>query len=227
LDNANNIKQISQPIAIASNPADLVVSGVNVSAVQEAGKATLISWSVTNQGSGDTAITRWTDQITVSSDAVLGNEDDVFLGSFVHNGLLNAGVSYAQTQQIEVPFKLEGDYHLFVTSDADKNVYEGAHEDNNTATQSIAITRQTPDLQVEQVSADSTAISGQNLKVNWTVQNSGTGRTNANYWYDNVYLSKDQTLSQDDIRLGQTYRSGALDVQGQYTGSCFRHVVFM
>jgi Ca2+-binding RTX toxin-like protein/subtilase family serine protease len=219
LDNANNIKQISQPIAVDSKPADLVVSAANFSVVPEAGKATLISWSVTNLGSGDTAVTRWTDRITVSSDEVLGNADDVVLGSFVHDGLLNAGASYSQTQQIEVPFKLEGDYHLFVTSDADKNVYEGAHEDNNTATQSIAISRQTPDLQVAQVSAAPTAISGQNLTVNWTVQNSGTGRTNTNYWYDDVYLSKDQTLSQDDIRLGQTYRSGALDAQGQYSAS--------
>jgi CARDB len=87
------------------------------------------------------------------------------------------------------------------------------------ATQSIAITRQTPDLQVSQVSADSAATSGQNLTVDWTVQNSGTGRTNANYWYDDIYLSKDQTLSQDNIRLGQTYRSGALDAQGLYTAS--------
>jgi Ca2+-binding RTX toxin-like protein/subtilase family serine protease len=219
LDNANNIRLIAQPISVDSKPADLVVSAANLSVVPEAGKATLISWSVTNQGSGDTAVTRWTDRVTVSSDAVLGNADDVVLGSFVHNGLLNSGASYTQTQQIEVPFRLEGDYHLFVTSDADKNVYEGDREDNNTATQSIAITRQTPDLQVAQVSADSAATSGQNLTVNWTVQNSGTGRTNADYWYDDVYLSKDQTLSQDDIRLGQTYRSGALDAQGQYTAS--------
>jgi hypothetical protein len=90
---------------------------------------------------------------------------------------------------------------------------------NNATTQAVAITRQTPDLQTTQLNTAATAISGQDLMVNWTVQNSGTGRTNTNYWDDDVYLSKDQTLSQDDICLGQTYRSGALEAQGQYTAS--------
>jgi subtilase family serine protease len=219
LDNVNNVKFAAQPVVIDSRPADLTVSSVNILTTLEAGKAALVSWMVTNQGSGDTAVTSWTDRVIASVDGILGNDDDVVLESFIRKGLLNAGASYTQTQQSVVPFKLEGAYNLFVITDADKKVYEASQEGNNTATQSVAITRLTPDLQTTQVNTATTAISGQNLSVNWTVQNLGTGRTNANFWYDDVYLSKDQTLSQDDIRLGQTYHSGALDTQSQYTAS--------
>jgi subtilase family serine protease len=218
LNNANNVGFAIQPTILDSRPADLIVSAMNVPTL-DAGKTVSVSWTVTNQGIGDTAVTVWTDRLVASVDGILGNNDDVILGTFIGKGLLNAGASYTQTQQIVVPLSLEGAYTLFVTTDVDKNVYEASQEANNTASQTVAISRQTPDLQISQVNTSATAISSQNLTVNWTVQNLGTVRTNSSFWYDNVYLSNDRILNKGDILLGQTYHNGALDAQGQYTAS--------
>lgn len=211
LDNSNNVRFDAVPIAVSSRPADLVVSTASAPTSAEAGKASRISWTVTNQGTGDTAVTAWTDRVFASTDAVLSS-DDVLLGAFAHTGLLNPGASYSQRQLVTIPFNLAGSYHLFVATDSDNQVYEAASEGNNSSTAlPVTVTRQTPDLLPTQVSVPTTALSGNNLTVGWTVQNSGTGRTNANYWYDDIYLSLDAVFSSDDIYLGQVYHSGTLD----------------
>jgi RHS repeat-associated protein len=219
LDNNNNAGFDATPIAIASRPADLVVSTASTPASAEAGKASLISWTVTNQGTGDTAVAAWSDRIFASSDAVLSS-DDLLLGSFTHTGVLNPGESYSQSQLVTVPFNLVGSYYLFVATDTDGKVYEATSESNNsTAALPVTVMRQTPDLQLTQVNAPTAALSGSKLSVNWTVQNLGTGQTNANYWYDEVYLSPERSISSDDIYLGRVYHAGAIDPLSQYTAS--------
>jgi hypothetical protein len=51
------------------------------------------------------------------------------------------------------------------------------------------------------------------------VANLGVGRTNSNYWYDQVYLSLDKNVSNDDINLGSVYRAGALEPSASYSAS--------
>ncbi|MCL1475465.1 CARDB domain-containing protein [Argonema antarcticum] len=218
LNNDNNNGIDGSPISITSRPADLAVTA-NIPITASAGKAIRVNWTVTNQGIGDTAVTNWIDRAIASKDAVLGNGDDVLLGTFERNGLLNPNSSYQRSELVTIPFELVGQYNLFAIADADGRVYEATNEINNSAVQIVNITRQTPDLQVTQVIAPATANSGQPFTVNWTVKNLGGGRTNTDYWYDDVYLSTDEIVSSDDIYLGRVYRSGALESSGQYTAS--------
>ncbi|MBE9039163.1 CARDB domain-containing protein, partial [aff. Roholtiella sp. LEGE 12411] len=135
------------------------------------------------------------------------------------NGLLNPGGSYSRQELVTIPFSLIGNYNLFVATDANNRVYEATNEGNNSTVQSLSITRQTPDLQVTGVSIPTTALSGQALTVDWTVKNFGTGKTNALFWYDDVYLSTDSVISGNDRLLGRVYRSGALEVSAEYSVS--------
>src|SRR5262249_37001023 len=57
---------------------------------------------------------------------------------------------------------------------------------------------------------------GASLSVTWTVQNLGTGRTNANFWYDKDYLSLDRVLTGDDVYLGAVRHTNALDPLAHY-----------
>jgi subtilase family serine protease len=219
LDNANNTRIGANAIAISSRPADLIVSTAGISGSAEAGKAVRVNWTVANQGTGDTAVENWTDKVFISTDSVL-DSNDTLLGSFSHSGLLNLGGSYSGSELVSIPFNLVGDYSLFVVTDTNGNVYEATNEGNNSSLAvPLTVARQTPDLQVTQLNLPTTAQSGGAFTVNWTVQNLGTGRTNANYWYDTVYLSLDPVISNDDITLGQVYHSGTLDPSGQYQAS--------
>ena len=232
LDNENNIAHSSNQVTISSRPADLIASIIDFPQNLEAGKSSLIAWSVTNQGTGDTAARAWTDAIYASKDGTLGNSDDILLGTFRHSdtvslidgtfksGLLNPGESYTRTETIKIPFKLADGYNLFVDTDIYNQVYEATAENNNFDVRSVNVDRQTPDLQVTAVDADFTAASGGKLNVNWTVENLGTGRTNSYSWYDSVYLSTDKVLNrQQDIFLGQIFHSGALDPLQDYQRS--------
>ncbi len=219
LDNDNNIRFHNEIIAIASRPADLVVSSFVAPETTEAGKGLLVEWTIENQGTGDTAVDNWSDRLILSTDEEIGNEDDVILQTFNHNGLLDVGDSYSRSQTVTIPFELSGNYNLFLVSDTSDRVYEAAAEDNSVLLP-ITITRETADLQITQVTAADTAQSGKSLNVNWTVKNLGTAPTNSNNWYDEVFLSPDLTLGNgNDISLGRIWRSDILEPDEEYTVS--------
>ncbi|MBI2875792.1 MAG: right-handed parallel beta-helix repeat-containing protein, partial [Candidatus Tectomicrobia bacterium] len=216
LDNANNIVVATNTIAIESRPADLGVSAASAPASGEAGGQIRVEWTVSNFGAGDTAVSSWTDRVISSTDTVLGGSDDIVLASIGRNGLLNPGESYARSELIDIPFTFVGTYQLFIVADIGNAVYEGANEGNNSPALPITITRQTPDLQVTALTAPGTAEAGMPLTFSWAVENLGSNRTNSNYWYDAVYLSRDAVISEDDRLLGSVRHSNPLDPAGAY-----------
>ncbi|MEI6445074.1 MAG: CARDB domain-containing protein, partial [Nostocales cyanobacterium ELA583] len=219
LNNDNKFSSTNQ-VQIVAQPADLVVTEVTIPTTGKAGKIIPVQWKIKNQGTGDSIVTNWSDRIVASSDSILGDADDIILANFTHTGLLGANETYTQTENIELPFNLEGDYQLFVITDSNNSVYESSNEENNSSNSfPVTIYRQTPDLQVTGINLPATAQSGQPITLSWTVENLGAGRTNSNYWYDDVYLSLDTTVGDNDIKLGSFYRAGALDPASSYTAS--------
>ncbi|NJN12705.1 MAG: hypothetical protein HC815_34015, partial [Richelia sp. RM1_1_1] len=215
----SNVGHNVNPVSIISRPADLVVTAVNASPTAEAGKTTRISWSVSNQGTGDSAAS-WNDRIIASTNNTLGDGDDIELARFSrNNGVLSAGETDSRTEDVLIPFELKGEYHLFVQTDTNNDVYEADKENNNDSTNlpltTINVNRNTPDLEVFDVSADD-GISGKPLTVSWKVKNIGEGPTNTDYWYDEVFLSTDQSISTDDTYLGAIRHSGVLGVGEEY-----------
>jgi Subtilase family/SdrD B-like domain/Cadherin-like/Putative Ig domain/CARDB/Domain of unknown function (DUF4114)/Bacterial pre-peptidase C-terminal domain len=219
LDNDNNTAFDATPVTIASQPADLIVSEVISPTSAEAGKAIRVNWTVKNQGTGNSIATSWYDQVVLSADTEIGNNDDIRLNWFTHEGLLDIGDSYNRSGLVEIPFNVVGNYNLFVVTDTNKNVYE-ATENNNFTAKPITITRQTPDLQVTEVTVNSaTGLTADKLTVNWTVQNLGAGQTNSNFWYDKVYLSADENWDINDTYLGEFRRANTLAANEQYDAS--------
>ena len=221
LDNANNVGFRASPVTIISLPADLVVTG-SAPASAEAGKSVRVDYTVSNIGVGDTIATSWVDSIYASSDANFSG-GDVLLSSFTQNGAVIAGSSYGRSQLVDIPFSFLGNYHLFVVTDRTGVVFE-SNEANNVSTPiALAVTRQVPDLQVTSVTAPPTAQAGTDMTVSWTVRNFGANRTNSNFWYDEIWLSNDGFISNDDFRLGNIRRANALDPLAEYTAtSTFR-----
>ncbi|MDB9444753.1 CARDB domain-containing protein [Anabaena sp. CS-542/02] len=220
LDNDNNITPSNNQVAIISQPADLIVTEAVIASTGEAGKAIAVQWTVQNQGTGNTIVNSWSDALIISSDDILGNQDDITLETFTHTGILTPENTYTRREIVNLSFGLAGDYQLFVVTDSSNNVYEDSNEGNNSSNPyPITISRNTPDLQVTSISLPDTFTPGQPLTISWTVENLGQGRTNSNFWYDAVYLSLDPTVSNNDIELGSFFRSGALGLQESYTAT--------
>ena len=219
LNNSNNIASSAASVMVTAQIADLQVSNLTLAEGVEAGVPTQVEWTVENKGTGRTLTDSWRDRIILSTDAVLGNADDIQLAEVARTGVLAVGDTYTQQATVEVPFETEGSYSLFVVADAAGNVQESV-EGNNSAVQAITVNRKTPDLQVVEVSSESaTKAVGESLTVNWTVKNAGSGNTNSDSWYDHVYLSTDNVLGDNDIYLGRVRRTAVLDAGKEYTAS--------
>ncbi len=199
--------------AIASTPAlaqpDLIVSSVTPPPTGVEGGIVEISWTVTNQG--DTPATgNWSDSIFLSLDQSQSPEDD-FIGAQPRLQTLEPGESYVQTQSIEIPNGVFGDWFFIIETDSGFQIGEGTNEDNNAtaASNPTSINGIFPDLIVEILEVPEAGLSGEipTGQLRWRVTNAGgTTAVPTTTWSDRLYISFDNQVG-DDLLLNQDIRS--------------------
>ena len=221
---ANNTATTNVTSGLAPYP-DLVVSNVTFSPaspiIGDPAIAT-IDWTVTNNGSGATTAGSWVDQVIASPSNNPNDSSAVTLQTFTHQGDLAVGQSYAQTQTFLLPPHFQGQYYLFVHTDAKGVVYQNGHlTDNYAEAPNLFDVTPTPyaDLVVSSVSAPVATASGQTLTVNWTVANQGIGTTNTSTWSDSIGLATDPQGQNIVTTLGAFTHTGSLAPGGSYTRS--------
>jgi subtilase family serine protease len=214
-NNANNMGTGSQAIAISNSLPDLVVQTASSQSDPVGGQTVSVDWTVANQGTVAVNNPSWGDAVYFSNDAILSN-DDVRLATAPMTGPLAIGATYNRHAQATLPVVPPGNYFLIIQADYLGNVFEGQHEDNNL--RAIALTIQVPaiDLTVTTVDAPSTAFSGQDMTVNWTVLNNGSNPTIGSHWIDEVVLSLDQIDDPSDRVVGSKEHNGVLNSQTSY-----------
>ena len=218
---ANNYSQ-AKPITITSSPGDLRVTAVSNSVSGVAGQPTVISWTVANQGTGTTLNTIWNDEVYLSPTANFVKTNSTSIGAFTHTGALLVGESYMQTQNIAIPNTTQGNYYVFVLTDANNNVEEcGTANDNNVGGSStiLNISNSLPDLTVSNFAFANSLFGGQGVNVTWTVTNSGNAAAQNSSWGDSVYFSTNATLDENDRILADVITNGPLNVGASYTKS--------
>ncbi|HQQ00531.1 MAG TPA: CARDB domain-containing protein [bacterium] len=205
-------------------PPDLIVTSVDAPVSGSAGYAMTVSWTVTNQGAGDTVPGWWSDSVFLSSDEILDTTNDTKIGTTNHSGTLAAGRSYTQSASFTLPSCLFEPFYVFVVADADSDVFEydpGYDADANNSNHDpvpVQITSTPPDLQILSVRVPSSGAGGQALEVSWAVANGGTGGTLATSWNDTVYLCSNATFDPGSaVSLGSFPHAGPLGVGDGYT----------
>lgn len=231
LENNNDSELV--PVTIVQNLADLQVSSIApISGPIRAGDWITVEWTVVNLGTGPTNALSWRDRIYLSPDPVLGNGNDIHLGSATRTSPLVASGSYSASATVQIPTNVSGAFYVGVWTDADQQVFEGAREDNNTRLRGLGTDPGdpqdpgpilpprpgvvlVPDLVLVSVDAPTEAYSGQTFEVTWTVRNDGDPTPRD--WFDQVYLSLDQVFDPTaDISLGHVTHA-ALDRGASYT----------
>ena len=142
---------------------------------------------------------------------------------------LPAGESYSDSVEIVIPNNLLGNYAFMMAADYYDNLYESGREDDNSMVQFIVVIPAPPcDLTVTNITADASVIVGNPINISWVVQNIGENAIKG-YIKDNIYLSTDTILDNDDVLIGvQNYydslqahgskqHSGIYDVQNGFT----------
>ena len=168
----------------------IVVGAVTAPAQALSGQLVPITWTLTNQGTA-AGPGPWSDEVFVASDAA--GDNAVSLGVFTYQGAIGIGQTVTQAANVILPASLAGNEWIVVKASATAQAVAAAP---------VVVTRSpAPNLVVTNITAPSTALSGQSTQVSWTVTNTGTVGTSASAWHDNVYLSLDQALDTTSTRF--------------------------
>ncbi len=166
--------------------ADLVVTSLAPQAVGQSGQPFEITWTIENQGIGQTSTAAWFDHVYISTNTIIGDADDQLLGSFNHFGFLSAGERYTRSVDVTLANGLSGTRYVIVKTGGP---FEFVYTDNNQRI-SDPFTVQlspAPDLVVTEITAPAQGAEGSAIDVSWTVRNLGAADATG-VWVDRVYL---------------------------------------
>ncbi len=211
---ANNASPAKQ-IQVALTPPDLQVTNLSISPVSSPGDPVTVSWTISNTGTGHTR-RGWTDKIMLVSESGL----QPALIAQVAQQSLAAGTSISRSETYNLPAFMDGQYRIAVITDSNNQVSEcGASESNNEASSgSFSVNNDLPDLVVDSTAVPGAPIiAGSQFSVEWTARNAG-GDLGANPgWRDLVYLSTNDTLSNNDRLLATVNVQQTLSAGQTYT----------
>lgn len=213
-NNNTAVDDIPVPIAIRPRP-DVRVLDITVPAVVDPGQTIALAFTVTNQGNAATDGARWKDKVYLSLDAQISG-DDILVGTLTNQSALEPGESYQTwTESAVIPLRFRGTAYLIVRTDAESQLDEWPHDNDNTEYYEFYVTPQPlPDLVTGEVVAPVQAIEGATIEVRYTVTNLGPGITPIGSWSDTIWLAEDKNRphpGQGDRRLKTVNHSGYLE----------------
>ncbi len=180
---------------------DLSVTAATAPAAGTLGQTLAVSWTVTNLGT-DPAVEGWSDRVYLSTDPVF-DAGDRLLGTYAATSVpLAAGGSYTRNENVTIPLDLTlpaGTWYVLVRTDALGTQPESNEANNVRATAAVSLERPAlPDLVVSSIVVPSSAISGRQVQLTWTLTNAGTADA-VGTWEDRVWLSDDAVIGSDSF----------------------------
>lgn len=186
----NNV--LSTPISLRP---DLVVSAVTISATTPGGAGQPVTLTETTLNQGATPAISTITRYFLSTDAVF-DTNDTLLGERTVPPL-NPGQSDTATVTLTIPANVAtGSYSIIAVADATSVVTE-ILENNNTRPKTLAVG---PDLRIVSLVVPGTTTPGATISLKDITKNTGGGAAGPST--TKFYLSRDPTLSSDDIFLG-------------------------
>ncbi|MBL8395672.1 MAG: hypothetical protein JNK99_13155, partial [Candidatus Accumulibacter sp.] len=183
------------PLSVEQSPwADLAVTEVSAPQRVIGDPARFsVRWTVSNQGTGAGRSTAWSEHVILSTDELLGNEDDRVVAEYRQPTTLAPGEAASREVEVTLPPATSARYRLFVVADPSGEVFENSSRTNNIdhLPHVLDILPTTyADLQVISLTTQGAPASGQPLRVEWEVINRGIDTTDTGDWWDEVWLSR-------------------------------------
>ncbi|PSR00933.1 MAG: hypothetical protein BRD50_09445, partial [Bacteroidetes bacterium SW_11_45_7] len=227
----NNITRSIAPIDVfLSDYPDLTVTNITLPDTMVGGQTATIYWSVKNVGI-DSADASWRDRLYMYQDTSWQPANAEKLSTIQHASALDSGMTYIDSAVVQVPTNLSGTQYVFSYTDINDDVYEYNFEGNNRKHSALFgdsthVVQPPPapptysDMVVDSIAPVASANSGQNVSVDYVVNNQGGDTSIANNWYDYLYLSDDTTLDVNDSIIAYQQRTkGRLHPGEDYAAS--------
>jgi|GEM_PF-1095667 len=202
-------------------PPDLQVMSVNVPTQANSGQSFSLDWVTTNAGPNPPSENYWSDKVYISTSAVFDSTATLLATKGrSHSGDLTSGSTYAGATSINIPNGISGAYYVYVHTDANEQVFEYLNDDNNTlrSTNPVQISlTPPPDLVMTNIIFTDTVYRQENISLEWTVNNIGTGDANGT-WRDRIYIDTSPIFDEDEaIYIGQRNNLNSLISGANYT----------
>lgn len=198
----NNITAI--PVTVVPSPLpDLAVASVTAAEELTTGQAIKIKTTIKNVGKHATRSNKWSDTYYLSPSTVLNTKTATMIGSKAHVGALAVNGSYTNEVSFTIPSTLQGNFMLFVVTDAGDAITEG-DENNNANSIPVYIngSADTPsDIVISSVNAPARIKAGEDFTISYKLSNEGEF-TAAGKLNDVIYLSKDSKWDLNDEMVG-------------------------
>jgi parallel beta-helix repeat protein len=189
-NNNNNVSAAASLVVSLTPPPDLQVTGFITPTNAFSGTPVNVSWTVSNQGTGDVPPGDYFyDYVYFSSQPVYSPATAQLAATYLSSPLAK-GTSNQRTRQITIPNGIFGSHYIHVLTDRNNNVFEFAYENNNTGSSNPIniILTPPPNLKVTNVMTPDTTSNGQQITLQWTVANQGATSTGSG-WTDRIYMS--------------------------------------
>ena len=210
-DENNNVRASGIVRMEATNSVNLTVASASAPSTGVAGRPIDVQWTVRNTGQA-AATGAWYDRVVLRNPA---DGTDIALGDFRHDGPLAPTISYTSSQIVRLPADISGPRTICVITDATNTVSEpqpGAETDNRTCAASTQVALPNgADLVATSVGIfPANPVFGSPATIVYTLYNIGNAPATG-IWTDRLWLSRDETLSADDISLSFVDGTGPLD----------------
>lgn len=213
---ANNFSKL-QPVQITALPPDLQITSLTNDATGNASQPFNLSYTVTNTGIGATVETQWNDNVYLSPTQTFDEKTALLAGTISRIGDVLSNNSYIRSTSVTIPLRAQGDYFVFLKTDADNRVEECGGETNNLTLSPVKINvrNNLPDFTVTSIQPVGNLLSGQMVTLNWTVSNAGTTNALNQSWSDAVFFSPTNSLN-GATRLATVNKTGPLNIGASY-----------
>ena len=229
IESTHTNNTLAQPITATLAPQpNLQVTSLTIDDTVTQKQGCLVHYTIQNTGEGDIV------NAYVSHAFLCGDSRLKTLSQFLS---LAVGESYSDSVEIVIPNNLLGNYAFMMAADYYDNLYESGREDDNSMVQSIVVLPAPPcDLTVTNITADASVVVGNPINISWVVQNIGENAIKG-YIKDNIYLSSDTILDNNDVLIGtlsyydtlfahgSKQHSGTYDVQSGFTEGNYHVIV--
>jgi hypothetical protein len=218
LSEGNNLLR-SGVVNVTLTYADLQPTAFTGPATIDAFQSFTLNYTIRNNATAvGPATGTWTDAVYMVAPGGT-SYSCALIGQATHTGPLAVGASYSGSLTLTVPRTYQpGSYDLVLVTNVGGTVYEYTFGNNNETRFGITY-RYSDDLRLTALGTTGTALSGQTIGLNFSVDNQGAFRTLATGWQDQFWLSADATLDASDLQLTAVTRNSDLAVGASYNGT--------
>ena len=215
----NNISRSINSIQIFS--PDLIVKNVSIPPAANSGSTVLVEYQIKNTGPGTLVNSTNSDKFYLSASATYNPANLTQLSVAIYStGILLPTDSILRNAQVTLPNGINGNFYIYIVTDANNSIFEATGENNNIARSNVVNIALSPwaDLVVDSIQIPDTATAGDVIPIQFIVANRGNKSTIDSNWTDEIYLSATQSfIPAEAIKVREVIRSRPLQIDSTYT----------